>query len=85
MFGRAETFIKSVLRSLSSPVFVCASSVSSLAPITFILDVVITILTGAVLAGKLRRTEDLFFVSQEIQRAGCCMVASVCEHSVGSW
>ena len=61
------------------PNAVRVTSVGAIAPATLVLDNIITIGTCIVLAGKLRSTEDLFGVSQEIQRVGCFTLAALGE------
>lgn len=55
---------------------------AGVARVTLVLDNLITITTCIVLARKLRETEDLFHVSQEIQWAGCCTLITLGKPSV---
>ena len=76
----AETATPIPICILTRPV--CDASVAGVSRVFLVLDTLLTITTWIVLAGKLRKADDLFRVSQEIQFAGCCMLAAKGKHFV---
>lgn len=59
------------------PTRTLTNSMASGAVVAFALENLVIVTTCIMLAGQLRKAEDLFGVSQEIQRAGCCTLASL--------